>query len=198
MFWPLLFSLGSMAAAVRVRPPPLRPDTPYTDEELLNPPLSLPAGDRDWWAYASDPRRPGPPLPAADSAPIARPLNAYERWALAPYFPADVLEATIHNGQALPFLHGDAPPATLWSITDTKGQIWFPNAVRDLRGRWWLAILAHELAHVQQIRMGLTKHETSEAIKHFGYEQSPIERQARWLQGQVMRDLYERARSFHG
>ena len=81
--------------------------------------------------------------------------------------------------------------------TDDKGEIWFPNAPRPLWQRGWLAILAHEVAHRAQLRMGMTEAEGIAAIHQRGYVDSPIELQARWMQRRVLRGLAERARAFY-
>jgi hypothetical protein len=76
-----------------------------TDDDLLTPPWDprYPLyADLVWLQYAKAPDRPGPALTAEDLQPTPqtqasepRALTPFERWALAPFVPADALELRI-------------------------------------------------------------------------------------------------------
>jgi hypothetical protein len=175
--------------------------------DLLNPPPRSEI-DEIWERYATDPKRPGPIIMAAELAPaepVDRYLSEFERWALRPYFPvAADLDTKIHNGKAPAFMPaGIEMPKELWAATahwppGAKPEIWFPNGVRSLWKYWWLGVLAHELTHVSQIRIGSTPGQALDALLTYGYQDSPIERQARWMQRRVLNGLEARARAFYG
>lgn len=209
-----LWSKQSKAPASSASSPaaPAAPSIPLASEaELLQPPEEPSAADLLWARYASDPKRGGPRL-RRDTAPTSRKLTAFEKWALKPYFPvAADLSITIHNGKNPRAAKPSEQPVLDKAIADTPGlwaltllapgkkapEIYLPNKVRPLGERWWLGVLAHELAHVAQIRMGMTAAQTQDSIAKHGYQRSPIEVQARHFQAKAHRDLYERARQFY-
>lgn len=174
--------------------------------DLLNPPPRSEI-DEIWERYASDPKRPGPILKMDELAPAEptdRYLSEFERWALRPYFPvAADLDTKIHNGRTPSFLPPGVPmPPELWAATaawppGSKPEIWFPNGVRPLWKYWWLGVLAHELTHVSQTRIGMTPGQAMDALLQHGYQDSPVERQARWMQRRVLNGLAARARAFY-
>lgn len=175
--------------------------------DLLNPADTPTEADLLWERFAKDPKRPGAPLTAAQLNQTAiedRKPNAFERWALAPYFPVAMdLDLTLHNGSSPPFTPpGVTIPPNMWALTaawppNTTPQIWFPNGVRPLWQRWWLGVLAHELTHGAQVRIGMTPGQAMDAQLQHGYQDSPVERQARWMQRRVLNGLDARARAFY-
>lgn len=179
------------------------------DLDLFKEPESPGPDDMLWAQYAGDARRGGATLSTLDldtSTPITRKLTRFELWALAPYFPVDQdLDVMIHNGRNPPApahvdpkLWAELQPGIIgWTSPVKPHDIWFPNSVRPLWSRWWLAVLAHELSHRSQIRMGMEPVDAVEAVRKHGYINSPIERQARWLQRKVLDDLPARARRFY-
>lgn len=190
-----------------VAPPPVSIKLDKDDSELLSVPDSPSTADLLWRRYAQDPRRQGPSLEAEEMTeyqgkPKTRPLTDYERWALEPYFPvaSDLTERVLHLGQWPPWLAKSAAlpqGVTLFGITDPEtGDIWFPHMVR-LWERFWLAVLAHEVVHAAQLRMGATRAQAEQSIREHGYVLSPLEVQARWMQRKVLDDLEARARAFY-
>lgn len=159
------------------------------------------AMDELWESYVLDPKRAGPRL-QVDTAPVARKLTEFELWALRPYFPvAGDLDFTLHVGQ-IPPCPPDVTPS-YWDITMRTavaaktmpdGSIWVPQ-MWPLWHRRWLGVLAHEITHRAQQRMGSTTEEQIRAMHEHGYVESPIEVQARWMQRRVLRDLVARARA---
>lgn len=196
-------SAASSAPAAAASTWPKTPLPPYvdpTDAELMTLPNLASAEELRWARYARDPDRPGPRL-EIDAGPVTRKLNAFELWALGPYFPVeeDLKAHSIHLGKWPPWVPRDAMPAggVLGGITDPNtGDVWFPE-VRELWSRYWLAVLAHELTHAAQMRMGMTRDQIIQALREHGYVQSPIEVQARAFQRRVLRGLAERARAFY-
>ncbi len=191
------------------RPPYVDP----TDEELLSGP-KVTGEDLLWVRYANDADRPGPPLRQQgedDEPATSRTLTDFEIWVLEPYFPVpgDLGGVTIHNGFDPP----DFPDALRSELlpliaakTDDAGDIWIPGRKKGdpnwqrpqpLWQRYWLGVLAHELTHRAQIRMGMTLAQGIQSIHEHGYVDSPIEVQARWMQRRVLRGMAERARAFY-
>jgi hypothetical protein len=174
--------------------------------DLLNPPPRSEV-DEIWERFATDPKRPGPVLMTnelAPAEPVDRYLSEFERWALRPYFPvAADLDTKIHNGKVPQFLPASIPiNPELWAATaawppGAAPEIWFPNGVRPLWKYWWLGILAHELTHVSQTRIGMTPGQALDSLLKHGYQDSPVERQARWNQRRVLNGLEARARAFY-
>jgi hypothetical protein len=174
--------------------------------DLLDPPSVRTDADNLWERYATDPERPGPVLMTdelAPAEPVDRYLTEFERWALRPYFPvAADLDTKIHNGKIPMAVPAAQVPGNLWALTvaippGSKPEIWFPNGVRPLYQRWWLGVLAHEITHAAQTRIGMTPRQALDALLTYGYKDSPIERQARWMQRRVLNGLDARARAFY-
>lgn len=214
-------NLGTDPDPVPPRPPPPRPeripsglplplDHGFTLLELLEekPDSQL---ERQWRSYAQDADRPGPRA-AGDGRRGKRKLNSFERWALEPYFiDEDLNAATIYNGVLPPAVPAEAlrtqgidpdnikqsqAPLALTFGQRGKVSVWFPVFQPRMWHRFWLGVLAHELAHGAQARMGgLKPNELAEMIKRHGYENTPTEVQARWVQGGVLRGLDKRASS---
>lgn len=172
---------------------------------ILDMPNPTHPADRLWARFVADPDRPGPRLNPQELSvtPHDRPPSPFERWCLRRFFPVfeDVTEARLHLGK-LPSLGPDvklppdfATPPSVMAVTDANGEVWFPPRATSTGGKeapvlshfYWITILAHELAHRSQRRMGLTPGQALDAILKHGYADSPIERQARWLQ-QVIAD----------
>lgn len=189
-----------------VRPPYVDP----TDEELLSGP-KITGDDLLWLRYATDPDRPGPPLRQKDEEnepPSSRTLTDFEIWVLEPYFPVpdDLGGVTIHNGFDPPNFPAPELLPLLAAKTDERGDIWLPGRKpgepswqrpQPLWHRYWLGVLAHELTHRAQIRMGMTLPDAIQAVHEHGYVESPVEVQARWMQRRVLRGMAERARAFY-
>lgn len=204
--------------------PPLPPDIDVyvepTDRELLEPPEDPSNDDLLWARYIGDTSH-AHPLHTEDNRPVARKLSRFERWALAPYFPVDEdLDVTLNHGDMLELIPGarqrleqamKADPAKVRkALADFKGvqaltlknpisgkvEIYVPR-LSPLYTRWWLSVLGHELAHVSQIRMGMTAPQTWDALLTHGYLESPIEQQARHVQRIVLRGLTMRARNYY-
>lgn len=191
------------------RPPYVEP----SDEDLLSGP-KLTGDDLLWVRYANDPDRPGPPLRQngeEDKPPVSRTLTDFEIWVLEPYFPVpdDLGGVTIHNGIDPPGFPDELREKLLPMIaakTDDHGDIWLPGRKvgdpswqrpQPLWQRYWLGVLAHELTHRAQIRMGMTMDQGIQSIHEHGYVDSPIEVQARWMQRRALRGMAERARAFY-
>lgn len=178
------------------------------DADLFQEPKRPSVEDLLWLRYLNDPRRFGPRLTPAEAsedtaAPSTRKLTALERWALEPFFPvASDLDRTIHLGLWPPWLPSadklGLPPGTkLGGITDPEtGDVWFPER-HQLWQRFWLSILAHELTHGAQIRIGATRQQAADALRTHGYVDSPLEVQARWMQRRVLDGLAQQARDFY-
>jgi hypothetical protein len=184
---------------------PLPPSTPFSDDELLNEPTSPTEADRLWARFVVDPNRPGPRA-KADDAPIARALSDFEHWALAPYFiRQDLDNVTLYNGAVPSIVPKEVVaqvPASMIAMTfGAAGKpsiIWVPRFHALMHERWWLGILAHELTHAAQRRMGgITPAESLALFKKYGYNDMPTEVQARWMQGQVLSHLDARAAAFY-
>lgn len=186
---------------------PLPPQQPFTADYLLNPPRSGDADEHDrlWARYVVDPARPGPRA-KIDEAPIVRALSDFEHWALAPYFIREDLDnVTLYNGVVPPPVSKelqDQLPATMWALTfGAPGKpaiLWLPHFHPTMHERWWVGLLAHELTHGAQARMGGLKPADAVALfKKYGYEDMPTEVQARWMQGQVLTKLDARAAAFY-
>lgn len=184
------------------------PDEKSDDSDLLDNDV---ADEFDvlWARFALHPERDGPKLLEKDlqpHAPESRTLTDFEIWALEPYFPvaSDLALVDVHNGLTPPApphvdpQHWQALFMNVAAKTDRDGGIWFPNKVRGLWTRRWLAVLAHEVTHRAQMRMGATDEEAVQAVHQHGYWDSPIEVQARWMQRVVLRDLVRRAYAFFG
>lgn len=191
----------------QVAAPPANISLDKDDSELLQVPDSPSTDDLIWKRYAQDPRRQGPSLSAEEMTeyqgqPKTRGLTDYERWALEPYFPveSDLSKRVLHLSQWPPWLNKAAKlpdGVTLFGITDPEtGDIWFPHPV-PLWERFWLAVLAHEITHAAQLRMGSSRAQAEQSIKEHGYVLSPLEVQARWMQRKVLDDLAARARAFY-
>ncbi len=184
-------------------PLPAHGGTEWSDDYLLNPPTTPQPEDELWSRYIHDPSRPGPRVIADESA-VARKLTDFERWALGPYFIADDLEVEVYNGAAPPGFDQskvDQIPKSLWAVTLAKPSggalIWLPR-LQHLWERWWLSLLAHEMTHAAQVRMGgQSQEELAKQMQRYGYEGSPTEVQARWMQGRVLNGLDARARAFY-
>lgn len=191
----------------QVASPPTSATLDKDDSELMTIPDGPTNADLIWRRYAQDPRRQGPALESEEMTeyqgkPKTRGLTDYERWALEPYFPvaSDLTKRVLHLGQWPPWLAKNAKlpdGVTLFGITDPEtGDIWFPQLV-PLWERFWLAVLAHEVVHAAQLRMGATRAQAEQSIKEHGYVLSPLEVQARWMQRKVLDDLEARARRFY-
>ena len=184
---------------------PLPPQTPFSTSYLLNPPELPDEHALLWNRFVVDPNRPGPRA-KIDEAPVARALSDFEHWALAPYFiRQDLDNVTLYNGKAPPQVPRellDKVPETMWAMTFTKpggpAVIWLPKFHSIMHDRWWVGLLAHELSHGAQGRMGgVTPQQALELFKKYGYEKMPMEIQARWLQGMVLQKLDQRAEAFY-
>jgi len=197
---------------------PLPAQHGFSADYLLNDQNFQPAGhgpdpdEQAWKRYALDSQRPGPRV-QDDARPGFRKLNAFERWALEPYFIDEDLTATIYNGVLPPIIDRsklppgidlDNLPVTAHAMTfGTPGggsppMIWLVHFRPQLWRRWDLSLLAHELSHGAQVRMGgLTPAELLALMTRYGYEGSPTEVQARWMQGAVLSKLDSRARAFY-
>lgn len=152
----------------------------------------------DRW-LAEDPTR--PPYVEEDTARVtSRSLTPYEKWALGPYFYVDDLTVPrLHNGKIPTLLEGIEVPWQMLALTMSisgKPHIFVPHEPQDFRHRWWLALLAHELYHAGQLRLGATPGEAEDAIKRHGYVNSPLEISARGKQREVYLGLAQRARAF--
>lgn len=191
-----------------------------SEESLLREPEEPSPDDLLWAQYVGDDRH-AHPRPVDDKGPVRRKLSRFERWALGPYFPvAEDLEVDLVNGALdLPELRArmaelaktqpelvrkaleefkqmHAVTLAHPGINDGKPQIYFPR-LAPLYNRWWLAILSHEVTHVAQARMGLTPAQSLQSMLEHGYRNSPVEKQARWKQREVLRGLTMRARNFY-
>jgi hypothetical protein len=181
---------------------------PVDDPELRDPPPVPPSQDDLMvaaWLRAKDTGAPA--LVDADLKPnkhLRRPLTARERWFLGPYFPVAADLKT-------PILNFRLPPGTSTkAAADTMRQyyaltfyspakvplVYFPHGPQSLLSRWWMAVLAHELVHGAQLRLGMTPAQTTDALVSYGYALSPIEVQARFLQRVVYGDLVKRAHAY--
>jgi hypothetical protein len=200
---------SSAPSSARRAPPQLQPSqlkipgldvyTEPTDQQLSRPTNDDTADDRLWAMYAVDSKRVGPKPTDAELLPVAevRKLSEFERWALEPYFPqlGFLLETVVHNGLNPPWL--GAPEPDTYAITDENREIWVLHKPRGLWTRWWLSLLAHELSHVRQMQMGMTREQVQTARRDHGYANSPIEVQARAVQRRVLRGLTYRSREFY-
>lgn len=189
---------GTATAKPNIWPEPKLTDEAADDSDLKD--LGKISGyDLLWARYVRDPDRPGPRLPPEDAAPVTRRLNDFERWALKPWFPVALdLQGYVLNGKnpPLPEKERQFLPFIL-AKTDDKGDIWLPNDVRPLWQRRWLAVIAHELVHRAQLRMGSTPAEAIDSIHKHGYWDAPQEVQARYIQRRVLRGLAQRAQAFY-
>jgi hypothetical protein len=167
-------------------------------------PFIVPRGekvdDRTFHDWIFNPSSGAPPLTSDDRNPVQGPrkLTEYERWVLGPYvYVADLDATTIHQNTRPPVIpEGTEIPAQLWGLTMEGAQIYFPNQPRSFLNRWWLSVLAHELYHVGQGRLGLTTWQGLEATMKYGYFENPIEVSARWKQRQVYEGITKSARDF--
>lgn len=190
-------------------PPTTLPPTvdPMRDLRLLSKPtegIEIEIDDLyDRWVR--DPRSGAPELTTVDLIPRVgkRGLTAFERWALADFFyVADLEGEKLHMGMRPPELvdklaeAGQELPEAVAAFTMPDGSVWFPHGPKPLHERWWLSILAHELYHSGQVRLGSTLGEATEAIEHWGYIDSPLEVSARWKQREVYDGMGERAQMF--
>ncbi len=215
----LLFALGSAGAsssrapssrAPSPKPKPKTPPStlppgvdPVDDPELFNPEAVATSEDLLWLRFTGTQGRPGPPLGDDDKhpTPAARRLTAFERWALAPYFPEPTdLEIKIHNGAIPPELErlkNEWPDllAAIAAKTTQSREIWFPKQ-RLLFTSGWLAAMAHEMVHCAQIRMGMTEAEAIDLVHKHGYVESPVEVQARDMQRRVLQGLRKQAAEY--
>jgi hypothetical protein len=106
--------------------------------------------------------------------PPPRRLTAREKAALAPYVAADDLdEVAIHEGHAPWYL-----PRRFSAVTRGHRVYVRPHACRFDTPEG-LALLAHELVHVGQYRRGATWLAFLLSYLRHGYENSPLEREAR-------------------
>ena len=171
-----------------------------TYDPFVEPVSETTPDDRAFAAWIRDPRSGAPELGREDLEPMQGPrrLTDYERWVLGPYHYADDLtHPTLYLGMPPPdFPPGVKIPEQLWAVTTITGDIYFPNHPRSFLTRWWLAVLAHELYHVGQARLGLTSWQAQEAILKHGYAQSPVEVSARWKQRQTYDGVTKLAREF--
>jgi hypothetical protein len=176
-----------------------------SEAELTTPPDRESSDDALWRMYAIDSKRAGPKPTEAEwdpKQPHTRKMTAFERWALEPYFQGMdyIFESVVHNG--LEPLEATAagivlPKATVAFTHPVSREIYVLHGVKPLWQRWWLALLAHELVHVHQMKMGMTLKEALIAILDHGYVDSPIEVMARHTQRRVLRGLTMRARSYY-
>lgn len=172
------------------------------DSELVNMPTVLTQDDLMVAAWLRRDDNGGPPFVEADLYPdrvTTRQLTPRERWFLAPYFPvASDLETELHFGKP-PAEYAEAAK-NLAAYTHPFGghiRITFPNGPQSMLSRWWLALLAHELTHAAQYRLGMTTQEAEAEFIKWQYTLSPIEVQARHYQRVVYADLVRRARDFY-
>lgn len=192
--------------AERGKPKPTWPAgaDPVTDSYLLEsgPPTVLTQEDLMIAAWMRREDNGGPPFVEADLYPdrvTRRYLTPRERWFLDPYFPVKQdLEAEL-------FFDNTPKPGIeqyvkrLFAVTTRPGGktlITFPNGPASFLSRWWMALLAHELSHGAQYRIGLTEQEAEREFARWEYVLSPIEVQARYYQRLVYWDLARRAREF--
>jgi hypothetical protein len=183
---------------------PLPPTQVFSTEYKLNAPTAPDANDQRWLRYVVEPSRPGPRA-KADDAPINRGLSDFEHWALAPYFiRQDLDNVSLFNGvepPGLPQGFASKLPATMWALTFVApggpALVWLPHFHALMYERWWLGLLAHEITHGAQGRMGgLSPQQAVEQYKSMGYEKMPTEVQARWMQDAVLQGLDRRAMAF--
>ena len=214
----LALSGGSQAAAPPRRLPAGKRNPGFdvyeepSDAELMKPPEEPSDDDLLWSRYVGDTSH-AHPAHVDDRGPVVRKLSRFERWALAPYFIPEDLEPDLYLGKASPRLLEQlrvalrSPSLTeaealafgrrLGIVAATRADgICFPT-VPPLYSRWWLGALGHELAHHAQYRMGATPEQALDAMREHGYQNSPIEVQARHVQRQVLRGLTTRARNFY-
>jgi hypothetical protein len=192
--------------AQRSRPKPTWPADadPVADAYLLEdgPPSVLSQEDLMIAAWMRHEENGGPAFVKADLYPdevTTRQLTPRERWFLGPYFPvAQDLDAELHFSKPPP---GAAEyTKNLFAVTTrgANGKVWinFPNGPQSMLSRWWLSLLAHELTHGTQYRLGMTERQAEDEFVRWNYVLSPIEVQARYIQRVVYWDLARRAREF--
>lgn len=187
----------------RKKPPPTWPSTvdQVLDHELLNMPTTLSQDDLMVAAWMRREDNGAPPFETADLYPdrvTTRQLTPRERWFLSPYFPvASDLGAELHFGAVAPeFAQATENLAAVTHPYEGHIRITFPNGPQSMLSRWWMALLAHEITHVAQYRLGLTTQQATEDFIKWQYTLSPIEVQARYYQRVVYADLVRRAREF--
>lgn len=190
--------------ARRNQPAPVWPSTVdrVLNDWLLAPPATLTQDDLMVAAWLRSDDNGGPAYVVGDLYPdrvAKRSLTPRERWVLSPYFPVVQDFAAELNFGVPPGTPPGVVPGNLYAITigTTEGpKIIFPKGPQSLLGRWWLAVLAHELVHVSQVRIAGGDPGAVDAQIKWGYELSPLEVQARYYQRLVYDDLVARARAF--
>lgn len=136
-----------------------------------------------------------------DRAPTRRLLTPRERWALAPYFPVpDDLSAELRFERPPNWTDEQTQQTGVYAVTygiDGQTVVYFPHGPRLMLSRFWLAVLAHELVHGAQLRVAGGETGSIDAMAKYGYQNSPIEVQARYYQRIVYADLVTRARAYY-
>lgn len=210
-----LVPLAALFVAVRRRPPvdidslpPTKlPSTvdPMRDVRLFVPPAetsdeTVLENERFFRAWVEDGRSGAPALTEVDANPRngTRGLTPYERWALQDYFHAlDLDAASITFGGRPPIFEGLPINSRVYAMTDMDdGRVYFPHGPRDMCSLWWLSVMAHELYHAGQHRLGAQPIDMGSANMTWGYVDNPLEVQARWQQRAVLDGLAQRARAF--
>jgi len=176
---------------------------PLDESYLLNKPTTLDQTDLMVAAWLRAEGKGAPPFITADLYPeqvTERGLTPHEMWVLSPYFPvdSDLTAPVLHFGLP-PGAPPEAAPEGLHAFTYLewgRAHIRFPGGPVSMLGRWWLCMLAHELTHAAQFRVGMTAQETTDTLARYGYNNSPIEVQARFYQRLIYADLARRAREY--
>ena len=113
----------------------------------------------------------------------ARPLSAAERRLYAPYFAPEVIDAAlVHDARVPIWLRSDMCGVTLGS------RIYFRPGAYDPASTNGIELLAHELAHVQQYREGMTLLRYAWASR-FGYRRNRYEIEARAVGARVRAEV---------
>lgn len=120
--------------------------------------------------------------------PAARALSDRERAALAIYIPEqDLARARLYDGRVPWYL-----PGRFTAITRGSRVYFRPGACRTDTAQG-LALLAHELVHVGQYRLGATWLTFLLSYLRHGYWSSPLEKEARAIANEVRSAAIESA-----
>jgi RHS repeat-associated protein len=137
------------------------------------------AGGVNTYAYAE-----GDPIDFDDPFGL-RPLTDCEKEVLGPYIGKwDLDHADLHDGEVPWWLGKDYIGITMGN------DIYFRPGEYDPSTPAGIALLGHELVHVDQYRAGMTYLKYAMSTRH-GYENSPYEKSAYAEQREILKDLTE-------
>jgi uncharacterized protein RhaS with RHS repeats len=112
-----------------------------------------------------------------------RPLTACEKKVLAPYIgKRDLDNADLHDGEVPWWLGKQYIGVTIGN------DIYFRSGIYDPSTPEGVALLGHELVHVDQYRAGMTISKYVWSTRH-GYENSPYEKSAYAEQDEIQKNL---------